>query len=233
MMKIISKKEAKEKGLKRYYTGEPCVYGHISERYTNGGGCIVCLDENRKKRMKEIYSDPDKHKLFRQKENAKRIRLMSNSEYRDRQNRLRRKLYWENPKIREKLINSMKAWEQKNGHKRYEVKKKWQELNKEKVRESGRKWRKLNPGKSSMYTKIYHYKRRGAMPEWANKKHIQDMYDAVAILNESCGRTKPGNTAFHVDHIIPLRHEDVCGLHVHNNLQIVPAEYNLKKGNKF
>ena len=92
-MKIISKKEAKEKGLKRYYTGEPCVYGHISERYTNGGGCIVCLDENRKKRMKEIYSDPDKHKLFRQKENAKRIRLMSNSEYRDRQNRLRRKLY--------------------------------------------------------------------------------------------------------------------------------------------
>jgi hypothetical protein len=37
---------------------------------------------------------------------------------------------------------------------------------------------------------------------------------------------------FHVDHVIPLRHPLVCGLHAHTNLRVVPALVNLKKGNR-
>lgn len=40
--KIISRAEAKAKGLKRYFTGEACKYGHIAMRYTKGRDCIDC-----------------------------------------------------------------------------------------------------------------------------------------------------------------------------------------------
>lgn len=36
-----------------------------------------------------------------------------------------------------------------------------------------------------------------------------------------------------VDHIIPLRGRVVSGLHVWNNLQVVPSSYNRSKGNKY
>lgn len=37
---------------------------------------------------------------------------------------------------------------------------------------------------------------------------------------------------WHVDHIIPLKGIDVCGLHIWNNLQVIPKILNLRKGNK-
>lgn len=41
-MKIISRKEAKELKLARYYTGKPCPKGHDAEKYTREGACVDC-----------------------------------------------------------------------------------------------------------------------------------------------------------------------------------------------
>ena len=41
-MKIISINKAKNLRLKRYFTGKPCKYGHVSERYLSSKACVFC-----------------------------------------------------------------------------------------------------------------------------------------------------------------------------------------------
>lgn len=45
-MKIISRKEAMERGLKRYFTGNPCKRGHVDERVVSGRRCGICSRMN-------------------------------------------------------------------------------------------------------------------------------------------------------------------------------------------
>lgn len=45
-------------------------------------------------------------------------------------------------------------------------------------------------------------------------------------------RNKLTNIEWHVDHILPLKGKNICGLHIWNNLQVIPKIENLKKGNK-
>lgn len=61
---------------------------------------------------------------------------------------------------------------------------------------------------------------KNAIPKWANLSKIKEIYD-------NCPE------GYHVDHIIPLQGENICGLHIETNLQYLTAEENLKKGNKF
>ena len=58
---IISRAEAKARGLKKYFTGQKCAQGHLSERKVNDLGCIECghkysnaWKENNRERSREI-----------------------------------------------------------------------------------------------------------------------------------------------------------------------------------
>lgn len=42
MNKIITAKEAREKGLKFYFTGKPCKRGHVVKRRVIGRHCVAC-----------------------------------------------------------------------------------------------------------------------------------------------------------------------------------------------
>jgi hypothetical protein len=46
-VEIISRKEAIDRGLTRYFTGEPCKHGHVAERRTRNGWCIACRQKFR------------------------------------------------------------------------------------------------------------------------------------------------------------------------------------------
>lgn len=42
-MDIITRPEARQKGLKTYFTGKPCRNGHTSYRYVQSGTCAQCI----------------------------------------------------------------------------------------------------------------------------------------------------------------------------------------------
>jgi hypothetical protein len=54
-MKIISRSEAIEQGLKKFYTGEPCIRGHFSPRYVSSRNCIQCSLGYEIKKTKGVY----------------------------------------------------------------------------------------------------------------------------------------------------------------------------------
>jgi hypothetical protein len=68
--------------------------------------------------------------------------------------------------------------------------------------------------------------KRNAAPAWANKEAIEAIYTKAKQFSDLTGE------AFHVDHIVPLTSDWVCGLHWEGNLQILPGFDNLSKGNK-
>ncbi|RZJ26195.1 MAG: hypothetical protein EOO54_03770 [Haliea sp.] len=59
---------------------------------------------------------------------------------------------------------------------------------------------------------------RRATPPWADLREVRRIIRT----------TPPG---MHADHIVPLQHPHVCGLHVPANLQHTPRLENLRKGN--
>lgn len=74
-------------------------------------------------------------------------------------------------------------------------------------------------------TRARKLKQKNATPKWADLKSIQDVYLECASITKTTG------IIHHVDHIVPINGDDVCGLHVHYNLRIIPATENIEKSN--
>ena len=55
---------------------------------------------------------------------------------------------------------------------------------------------------------------------------MRDLYVQARRLTKITGER------YVVDHIVPLRGDEVCGLHVPWNLRVITQEENLKKSNK-
>lgn len=61
---------------------------------------------------------------------------------------------------------------------------------------------------------------RQAAPSWIDVAEIEEIY-------ANCPE------GYDVDHIVPLQHDRICGLHVATNLQYLRSNVNRSKGNKF
>jgi len=143
---------------------------------------------------------------------------------------------------KEKVAASDSAYKKRNRLKYNQLSKQTYERHKEKVLAHQRTYYQKIKERKAAYAKQYFEankseytkrvaKRRAALlrasPKWANSAIISFLYATRLYLTEAT------DEVWHVDHVVPLQGHDVCGLHVHNNLRVVPATFNLAKGNKF
>tara|TARA_X000000950_G_C13764476_1_gene598277 strand:- start:560 stop:910 length:351 start_codon:yes stop_codon:yes gene_type:complete len=60
MEEIISCKEAKAKGLTFYFTGKPCIRGHIAKKRVSDRSCIEC-----KRILGKVYDSKPERKKYK------------------------------------------------------------------------------------------------------------------------------------------------------------------------
>jgi 5-methylcytosine-specific restriction endonuclease McrA len=180
-----TRKEAQALGAKFYFTGEPCVRGHIALRKTKGS-CLECV--------KEDWAVDNERRKERPKTEAAKAAG---------------KRYYE--KNRQAVIARAAARPA------------------EEKRRNRADYKDRNVDVVRADTSVRKRRHREATPKWltpAERLQMRDLYVQARKMTELT------RERYVVDHIVPLRGEEVCGLHVPWNLRVITQEQNLKKSNK-
>lgn len=117
----------------------------------------------------------------------------------------------------------------KNIEKARDSRRRHQERNREEYRRRSKEYDKLHQAEKAAREAFRRAQKIKATPPWLTEEHkeqIKSMYKERDRLRATTG------IMYHVDHIMPLIHKNLCGLHVPWNLQLLPWKENLKKSNK-
>lgn len=165
------------------------------------------------------YRERNREKI---KTRARELYAAKSDEELETQRQRRRDWYHAN---KEQGLATSAAWKAANKEKVYASVAKWRAENPEKHREISRNWYARNPATCLEYSRTRKIRLRNAVPAWANRFFIREAYHLAKRRTEATG------IVWEVDHIFPLQSPLVCGLHVENNLQVIPAVLNRAKGN--
>jgi hypothetical protein len=177
--------------------------------------CKLCL---------RTYNEKSKERRLRwQKEYQARSReeyLKYQQEYRrSNQTQLKcqkKKYYLEN---REKIAEKGVAYREAQKDKIATRQKKWYAKNKSKVKA----YKQANRDRVAAVSAKRRARKLAATPAWLTAAHNEQ----IKMFFEAADAYQ-----VHVDHIVPLKGKNVCGLHVPWNLQVLDATTNVSKGNK-
>lgn len=213
---VISRKDAKAKGLRFYYTGKPCKHGHLGPRRVCETGCATCSRIKLQKWRSE------------NREKSREIDSAWKAKNRERLNVQGRARYAKNPT---KHIAKVKKYYEKNGE---EVRRKriayhYRTYTKDDVRkkaqERTKKWAIINPERCKVNSQISRIRRKNLDVEGSHTP--EDIKRILKQQKRRCAycKTKLGEK-YHVDHITPL---SKGGTNFAKNLQITCARCNLEK----
>lgn len=90
-------------------------------------------------------------------------------------------------------------------------------------------WKKKHPDRNRKNQATRRASILNATPIWLSIEHHTDIQEWYTLAKELQWLSQE---PLEVDHIVPLRGDDVCGLHVPWNLQILPRSANASKSNR-
>lgn len=257
---IISRQDAIDSGLKLYMTGNPCRNGHISARYIKCQTCLGCRvdkyarngEKIRADRKEKYWADPEASRAAGRESHAKHRHVRnldsSRSHTKNRKRNLESMQKWYKENQDKKIAyQAERRIENPEYDSEYYLKnkeailardRKYRADNADAISSRRKEFREKNPNYISEYNdknrariRGYLAQRRAAKIQRSfpltddQKADMDHIYEQQALLRYL-------GYDYHVDHVIPLRGEEVSGLHVPWNLQLIPASVNLTKGNK-
>jgi 5-methylcytosine-specific restriction endonuclease McrA len=237
-LKIISLRDAEERGLSRYFTGVPCKRGHISERSVKWRACLECQSMKHKDWLKAHPASVKRyrHKAYhkdigasraalkeRRKSDPEKFRQYKRDDYqKHRPKRLAtvRAYYRTNT---EKAQASGVAWRKKHPEKSRAIARKWASANYDKILE----WQQKNPEKVRVYARNAQARRRAALYACEGSFSKSDIDRIKKLQRGLCAYCRCKlNSKYHVDHITPLAKG---GSNWPSNLQLCCPPCNLTK----
>jgi len=133
-------------------------------------------------------------------------------------------------KIAEYMVHYNAVNYERDGEKIRARTSRWKSEHKKEVAIQKLNWRLANPGKYAAYCAKRRAKKLKATPLCLNEEYHRQNEEFYIVAHELQWLSEE---SLHVDHIIPLQGENVSGLHVPWNLQILPKSLNGSKGNEF
>lgn len=204
--------------------------------------CKKCLSEyhkqqNEKHRQKRLVkqkeyreNNKEKIKLSRKKhyENNRESILQKAKEYGEKTKEAKR-LYDEQYRVEnaDRLAKNKREYYLRNKNRLLQYQIEYRRLNTSKISSRASAYKKNNRALFNHFGAVRRSQKIKASVKWANDRKILQIYSKAKRFKDWLG------VDYHVDHIIPLQHPSVCGLHNEFNLQILTSSENIRKSNKF
>lgn len=153
-MIVLTRKQAIEAGQTWYFTGVPCLHGHVSDRMVSSKRCCVCL-----KADKVAWDKANADRLAE----ARRAKVAANP---DHYKALKAASHRRHPEAQAKRSRA------------------WYLRNKDQADAASKQWVKVNPGKVNARAARLRAERLQRTVPWADLEVIDDIYSLARVLRE-------------------------------------------------